>query len=474
MRRSISRILADRAAEAPDEVVVADDDGALTAAQLDEAATRLAHALVREGVRRDDLVTVTLPNGRDFVVACAAIWRAGATPQPASRALSAEERAALEATARPAAAIGRRPETPGIAWFPGVAAPPAAGALPDLAASSWKAPATSGSTGRPKIVMASGPALLDPTRPVAAFLPVRAVQLVAGPLTHSATFTYAFRGLLTGHRLVVLPAFDEHRWIDAVERHGVTWALVVPTMMHRLLRLPSGERAPERVRTIESVLHMGAPCAPGLKRAFLDWLGPERVVEVYAGSESNGLTMIRGDEWIGHPGSVGRPVGGTELQIRRADGTRARPGEEGEVWMRRGAEPAYRYLGAPSRRDDDGWDTLGDVGLLDEEGYLHLLDRVDDVINRGGEKVYPVEIESAIERHPLVRGAVAFGVPDAEWGERIATVVDVADAAVGPGELEAWMRERLGARAPESVRVVHEPVRDDAGKTSRARWRSRL
>ena len=472
MRRSISRILADRAAESPRDIVVVDDGGTLTAGQLDEAATRLAHALVRGGVRRDDLVAVTLPGGRDFVVACAAIWRAGATPHPVSRALSPEERAALESIARPSAAIGRRPETAGIAWFPDVDAPSVEGELPDVAASSWKAPATSGSTGRPKVVQAAGPALLDPTKPVAAFLPLHAVQLVAGPMTHSATFTYAFRGLLTGHRLVVLPAFDERRWIDAVERHGVTWALLVPTMMHRLLRLPPAERAPERVRTIESVLHMGAPCASGLKRAFLDWLGPDRVVEVYAGSESNGLTMIRGDEWLAHPGSVGRPVGGTEIRIRRADGTAAAPGEEGEVWMRRGAEPAYRYLGATSRRDDEGWDTLGDLGFLDEEGYLHLLDRVDDVINRGGEKVYPAEVESVLERHPLVRSAVAFGVPDPEWGERIAAVADVAGAVTGPGELESWARERLGVRAPERIRIVHDPVRNDAGKTSRARWRS--
>lgn len=473
-RRSISSIIAERARSAPAEVVVVDERGRLTAAELDDAATRLAHELRRRGVATDDLVTVSLPNGRDFVVATAAVWRAGATPQPVAVALTDEERAAVERVARPAAAIGRAPHDPAIPWIESVDAPAATDPLPDLAAASWKAPTTSGSTGRPKVVQANAPAMLDPTRPVADFLPLVATQLVAGPLTHSATFTYAFRGLLTGHRLVILDRFDERAWLDAVERHGVTWALVVPTMMHRLLRLPEAERDPGRLRSVEALLHMGAPCSVPLKRAFLAWAGAERVIEVYAGSESNGLTMIRGDEWLMRPGSVGRPIGGTEIQIRTPTGEPSPIGTEGQVWMRRGSSPAYVYRGALSQRDPDGWDTLSDVGRLDDDGYLYLVDRTDDVINRGGDKIYPVEIERVIEQHPAVRSVLAFGRPDDALGERIAAVVDVAGSAVTPDELIAWSRERLGSRAPVDVRVVHDPVRDDAGKASRRRWSERL
>lgn len=449
-------------------MVVIDQDGEVTAAELDEAATRLAHALRGRGVAHDDLVTVSMPNGRDFVTACAAVWKAGATPQPVSLALTDEERAAVETVSRPAASLGARPRTRGIEWFASVTAPPSTDPLPDLAASSWKAPTTSGSTGTPKVVRASAPALLDPTLPVADFLPRRATQLVAGPMTHSATFTYAFRGLLTGHRLVILPRFDERAWLDAVERHRVTWALLVPTMMHRLLRLPVAERDPDRLRSVDSLLHMGAPCAPDLKRTFLEWVGPERVVEVYAGSESNGLTMIRGDEWLAHPGSVGRPIGGTEIQVRSDDGE-----ETGVIWMRRGAGPAYEYIGGTSHRDADGWDTLGDLGRMDADGYLYLVDREDDVINRGGEKIYPVEVERVLEAHPGVRSAVAFGVSDEALGQRVEAVVDVADGAVDPDEILSWARQRLGSRAPSSIRIVREPVRDDAGKTSRRSWSRR-
>ncbi|MFD7025615.1 AMP-binding protein, partial [Promicromonospora sukumoe] len=428
---SISRIVSRLAEADPDRVVAvavggeaavggpggpgADGDALLTAAGLDAAGDRYARELLRRGVRRDDLVTVALPNGLEMLAACVGVWRAGATPQPVSRGLTPGERAAVVAAARPAAVIGF--EADGVPSLPdgfGLRGPgPVSRAddppLPDAWARSWKAPTSSGSTGRPKVVLSTAPARMDPERPVAEFLPLGATQLVAGPLTHSATFTYAFRGLLTGHRLVILPRFEERAVLDAIERHGVTWALLVPTMLHRLLRLPAAERDPARVRTLETVLHLGSPCAPALKRAVLDWLGPERVVEVYAGSESNGLTMIRGDEWLRRPGSVGRPVGGTRVRVLRDDGSEAAPGETGQVWLHRGPDPAYRYLGAAGRRRADGWDTLGDLGRLDADGWLWVTDRADDVIVRGGEKVYPVEVERVLEEHPAVRGALAFG-----------------------------------------------------------------
>lgn len=466
----------------PDRVVAVAPTGAgerrLTAHALDAASNRYARRLLEHGVGRDDLVTVSLPNGLDMIVVCAAIWKAGATPQPVSRGLTPDERADVVAVARPAAVVGFVADgVPSLAGGDALGEPGRdaarrdgvdTGPLPDTYARSWKAPTSSGSTGRPKVVLATGPALLDPGRPVAQFLPLRATQLVSGPLTHSATFTYAFRGLLTGHTLVILPRFEERAALAAIERYGVTWALLVPTMLHRLLRLPAAERDPARLRTLETVLHLGSPCAPALKRAALDWLGPERVVEVYAGSESNGLTMIRGDEWLARPGSVGRPIGGTQVRVLREDGSEAAPGETGQVWLHRGADPAYRYLGTPGRRRADGWDTLGDLGHLDGDGWLWLADRADDVIVRGGEKVYPVEVERVLEEHPAVRGALAFGVPDAELGQRVEAVADVAGTHVTGEELRDFAAARLDAvRRPARVRVVHQPVRDDAGKARR-------
>lgn len=474
VRQSISRIVTSLADADPGRIVARDDESALTALELDRASSRLARAYAELGVGRDSMVTIALPNTIEAIVVCAAVWKCGATPQPVSLGLDADERAALEELVRPALVVGVPSSGDGVPWLPARWTPPVGLAdtpLPDAWATSWKAPTSSGSTGRPKVVVAAGPALLDPNRAVASFLPRDQVQLVAGPLMHSATFTYAFRGLMTGHTLVLLPRFDERRVLRAIEEHRVTWALLVPTMMHRLLRVPADERAEADVSSLETVLHLGAPCAPDLKRRFLDWVGPERVVEVYVGSESNGVLTIRGDEWLRHPGSVGRATGSTSVSVRSADGVELPAGTVGQVWLRREGDPTYRYLGGESARTADGWDTIGDLGLLDDDGWLFVVDRVDDVILRGGVNVHPTEVERVLEAHPAVRGAVAFGVADDDLGQRIEAVVDVPGGGVDGPTILAWARERLDPeRRPSAVRVVDEPVRDDAGKTRRRAW----
>jgi len=477
-RQSFSRVVTGLAEADPGRVVARDDAGTLTASELDRASWALARGYRDLGVGQDSLVTVTLPNTVETIVACVAIWRCGATPQPVSPGLDADERAEVEALARPALVVGTPSASASVPWVPAGWAPgpaaPDAPPMPDAWAASWKAPTSSGSTGRPKVVLAAAPALIDPTVAVTSFLPRGQVQLVAGPLTHSATFTYAFRGLLTGHELVLLPRFDERRVLRAIAEHRVTWALLVPTMMHRLLRLPEADRAAADLSSLETVLHLGAPCPPEVKRRFLEWVGAHRVVEAYAGTESNGVLTIRGDEWLEHPGSVGRATRGTTVAVRSADGVDLPPGEVGHVWLRREGGPTYRYLGGRSARTDDGWDTLGDLGRLDADGWLHLVDRADDVVLRGGVNVHPAEVERVLEAHPAVRGAVAFGVADDDLGQRIEAVVDVAGAVVTAAEVLAWARVRLDpARRPTAVRLVHEPVRDDAGKTSRRGWAAR-
>lgn len=470
---SFSRLITARARADPDAVVVVADDQVLTAADLDRQSNRLARSYLELGVRRDDLVSVALPNSAEFVIVCAAIWKTGATPMPTSPTLDDSERGKIEELARPVLSVGVRPVHPQIRWVetgfdpdPGLSD----AELPDSWASCWKAPTSSGSTGVPAVIRAAAPALLDPERPVAAFLPSEAVQLVSGPIWHSASFTYALRGLLTGHRLIILPGFDERRVLASIARHRVSWTLLSPTMIHRLLRLPAPERLAADVSSLETVLHLGSPCPPADKRGLIDWLGPHRVVEVYAGGESNGLTMIRGDEWLDRPGSVGRPIGGTELRVVRGDGSVADAGEVGEVWMRRGPRPTYSYLGRPSRRTTDGWDSLGDAGFLDAQGNLTIMDRVADRIVSAGVHIYPAEVERVLEEHPLVRGAIAFGVPDEQLGCVVEAVVDVAGVAVEADSLRAFAAQRLDElRVPRRIRLQDKPVRSDAGKVRRPR-----
>ncbi|MEE4025963.1 AMP-binding protein [Gordonia sp. PKS22-38] len=467
-RQPISAVFADRARTEPNAIIVRDATSTATAAEIDNRATRVARLLDARGVRRDDRVVVSLPNDISFVVACVAIWRVGATPMPLSPDLAVDERAALEDLGRPSAAFGPRPHRFDVAWIAEAQAEGLSDApMPERWAHSWKAPTSSGSTGRPKVIASTAPALVNPAAPIAPFVPQHANQLVTSPLWHSTAFTYAFRGLTAGHRLVIEPRFDEHRFLDAVERHRITWAVLAPPSIRRLLRLPQEVRDRHDVSSLESVLHLGGRCPVPDKHALIEWLGPHRVTEVYAGSESNGLTMIRGDEWLRHPGSVGRGVGGTEIRVGAGPGALTASGT-GTIWMRRGTTSTYTYLGARTLRTADGWDTLGDIGSLTDDGYLYVHDRAADSIHRHGTPVYPADIEQTFERHPDVRGAVAVGASNGVGGTSITVHVDIADAAITLDELKHFAAQHLtGADRPDRICLSHRPLRNDAGKIRR-------
>lgn len=467
-RQSFARVLAARAEEAPTDVVVVDDHHGTTctAAELDAESNRRARAYRRAGVQRNDTVSVVLGNTVDFVLACAAIWKLGATPNPVAPDLPPDTRSHLEALARPALVVGRPAMSADIPWLPAPAgAAESAAPLPDAWADSWKATTTSGSTGTAKVVQAAAPALVDPQHQVAPFLPLAAVQLVTAPLWHSAQFTYAMRGLLTGHRLVLTDSFEERWFTDLVDTHRVTWTMMAPSTIRRVLR----HRRHSDLPSLRTLVHLGAPCAPVDKYALLDWLGPDRVVEVYAGSESNGLTVISGAEWLRKPGSVGKPAGGTVVRIQREDGTDADVGEIGQVWMHRGERAAYTYLGGVSRRTAQGWDTLGDLGFLDDEGYLFLVDRAADVFHHKGAPVYPARVEQALYTHAGVRDAVVFGSDDGQ----VCAVVDIADADIDSATLLSVVRPKLAAHElPTKIALTRSPLRNSAGKVRRSAFRA--
>lgn len=454
-RLSIGAALGLLARREPDAVAVRCGDVVLTRAELQDRAHGLARRWVRDGIGLDDVVTICLPNSVEFVVAAVATWTAGAVPQPLSPRLPVRERTAVLDLVRPWTVVdGDLP-----AGLPGEE-------LPDRAASSWKAPTSSGSTGRPKVVFATASAHVDPDGPLAPFVPREAVQLVAGPLFHAAPFVYAFRGLMTGHELVLMPRFDAAAWLAHLAGHRITWGVLTPATMHRIARRP--ERLRTDTSTLERVLHLGARCAPWLKRTWLDWLRPERVDELYAGTESQGLAFIGGRDWLEHPGSVGRPLPGSEFRVVRPDLTVCAPGEVGEVLMRR-AHATYRYLGAdPLVRD--GWHTLGDAGWFDTDGYLFLADRLDDVITTAGVAVVPADVEGVLEEHPRVGSAVVVGRDDPERGQVVHAVVEARE--LPEAALRAWVRERLDPeKAPRSYEFVGDPLREDTGKVRRSRWR---
>ena len=470
---SISRCLTELARREPDRPAVVVGELVLTRAELDRRTNRLARAYADLGVRAGAMVTIALPNGTGFVETCVAVWKLGATPQPVSAWLPRAELEAVVALADPVLVVGA--EVPGRQCLPATWEPDPAyddGLLPDAVPAEWKAPTSGGSTGRPKLIVATVPGLFDPDVPAVPYLRPDDVQLVPGPLYHNGPFLYCFRGLLCGHTVVLMPRFDAAGALALVERHRVGFTMVVPTMMQRIWRLP--DRAAADVSSLHTLLHLGAPCPTWLKRGFLDWLGPDRVLELYAGTEGNGITLITGREWLAHPGSVGRPALGSAVRVLDRETRRPLPpGQVGEVFLRPADGPGstYRYVGAEPTRVD-GWDTLGDLGYLDEEAYLYLSDRSADLVLTGGSNVYPAEVEAALDSHPAVRSSCVVGLPDDDLGERVHALVD-APHGVDVADLLAHVGQRLVRyKVPRTVELVDGPLRDDAGKVRRSALRA--
>ena len=281
----------------------------------------------------------------------------------------------------------------------------------------WKVVTSGGSTGRPKLIVATSPADAEALAGLGTLLRLRpdGATLVTGPMSHNAPYVAMIAALLLGNHVVVMPRFDAAETLRLVERHGIDWLYLVPTMMLRIWRLPEQERLGYDLSSLRVAFHMAAPCAPWLKSEWIGWLGPEKVLELYGGTELQAMTVITGTEWLEHEGSVGKAVIG-EIECRDPDGAPLPPRAVGELWMRRGGAAAipYRYVGASAKAAGDNWESLGDIGFLDEDGYVYVTDRDTDMILVGGENVYPAEIEAALDEHP----AVALVLRDRAAGRR--------------------------------------------------------
>ena len=448
-------------------------------AELEARTNRLARAYRRLGVTPDTFVTIGLPNGVEFYEAVVATWKLGATPQPISSRLPAAERRAIIDLANPSLVVGVDPaETPGRTAIPAGFEPEAslaADPLPPAVASSFKAPTSGGSTGRPKLIVATQAATWESIEGFATLLriPVDGVHLVTGPLYHNGPFVTSLLALLRGNHLVVMPRFEAATALALLQRHRVDWMYAVPTMMHRIWRLPAAERARYDVSSLRAVFHMAAPCPPWLKQAWIEWLGGERVLELYGGTEAQSFTIISGDEWLAHRGSVGRPVLG-EMTVLDPDGHELPPRQVGEIWLRRGpgAPAPYRYVGAVAKSRPEGWESLGDMGWKDEEGYVYLTDRDTDMILVAGANVYPAEVEAALDEHPHIASSCVIGLPDDDSGSVVHAIVQTAAPLTAP-ELDAFLTSRLVRyKRPRTYEFVAEPLRGDDGKVRRSALRA--
>ncbi|WP_157250377.1 AMP-binding protein [Nonomuraea typhae] len=448
-------------------------DDQLTYGHLLKRANRFSHGLRAMGVDRGDSVLTVLRNGRDALTMMLATYQIGAYHVPVNWHFTDDEIAYIAADCGAGAVfrgpIGGRfddqPDTP-----------------PEHRSAGSMMLYTSGTTGRPKGVrrrlLDLSPEELYPILMRKSWrhfgLPMDGVHLVCSQLYHSAPYGQAMMALQFGHAIVAPDRFDAEDTLRLIERHRVTNAFMVPTMFHRLLAVPDRER--HDLSSLTHLYHGAAPCPRATKQAMIDWLGPV-LWEYYGSTEAAVATMVSSEEWAGRPGTVGRPLDGMSFTIVDEDGHEAPAGAPGLVYI--GGINRFEYHGDPAKTAAAMREhayTPGDIGYLDDDGYLFLLDRRTDLIISGGVNIYPAEVEAALLEHPAVADVAVIGVPDPEWGHKVVALVQPAGSAVPGEELSAAL---LAHCEPRLARLKHPRVieyrtslpRTPTGKLSRSKVR---
>ncbi|MCA1711900.1 MAG: acyl-CoA synthetase [Actinobacteria bacterium] len=489
------------AAAEPDRVAIVDPDHRPhTAGELLEMAHRLTHGLRALGLGEEDVVAVVAPNCVEYVATLLSVLQSGwhlvtinHHLNPGEVAYIVEDsgaRAFIGHAALAELAAGTRARTalPDDAYL-------AIGGLDgfrDLAEFVAQQPATepqdrvagglmnytSGTTGRPKGVRRPLPGLdADTQAELFGFLNFLFgiegrdnVHLTVAPLYHTAVMNFTQAALHHGHQVVLMDKWTPEGTLERIERYRVTTTHMVPTMFHRMLKLPEDERRRYDVLSLTHVIHSAAPCPIPTKRAMLDWLGPV-IYEYYAATEGGG-TLATPADWERKPGTVGTAWPISEVKVLDDDGSELPPGQIGTVWMKMG-DRRFTYHGDDDKTrrtwNEQGFFTVGDAGELDEDGFLFLRDRKVDMIISGGVNIYPAEIESVLIQHPKVADVAVFGIPNDDWGEEVKAAVElVEDVDAGPDLerelLEHCAQELARYKCPRSIDVVSDFPRDPNGK----------
>jgi bile acid-coenzyme A ligase len=484
---SLGRAITETATARPDEtaLVFADGEGperTYTWRELDRRSNQIARLLAGHGLGPGDVVGVALPNSPEHILSTIAGWKVGACVVPLRWDLPTWERDRVLAVLDATVLVADWTDSPCPAVGPSeldTADGLDDGLLDDRVPNPATGIATGGSTGTPKIVIRATPGERDVWVPMSdrrLLKHQRNVHLVASPLYHTNGFVLGLSALLCGDQIVLMARFDPTLVLDLIERYRIDAVTMVPTMLARIARVPGGDE--RDLSSLSYVRAGGGPCPPWLARTWIDLVGPDRFLIGYGASERIGGTTITGREWLDHPGSVGRPVG-VSVRIVGDDGRDRPTGEVGDIYMRAAEEtqwPPFEYRGAqPASVADGGFIGVGDVGWLDDDGYLYIADRRTDLIVSGGANVYPAEVEAALGEHPQVADVVVVGQPDPEWGQRVHAVVQPADPASppAPDDLAAFCRARLAAyKIPKTWELRDVLPRTDAGKINRGALRS--
>jgi long-chain acyl-CoA synthetase len=481
--------------------IVGPDGREVTYHDLAAEADRIGRGLREAGLRTGDSVAVLLPNGVDLVATYFAAVQTGLYFVPLNwHLVAAEMRYILDDCGAKAFIADARFATTAVdaagqtqAW--GIGEIPGFAPFEVLGAGSQGRPGdrtagapmvyTSGTSGRPKGVRRPLTGA-DPDE-----VPVMSnwffglfglkpfddhVHLCGSPLYHTAVLNFVAISLQLGHPVVLMDRWDPAEMLHLIEKHRVTHTHMVPTQFRRLLALPSEVRERYDVSSVRAAIHGAAPCPQEVKRRMLDWWGPV-VIEYYAASEGGG-TAITAEEWLLKPGSVGKAWPGSEVRVLDALGVDLPVGQPGQVFMRMGTS-TFEYHKDEAKTEKSrrrNMFTVGDIGYLDEDGYLFLCDRESDMIISGGVNVYPAEIENELSCHPAVADVAVFGIPHEDWGEEIKAVVQPVDGvAGGPSlteELLTFLSGRLAKfKLPRTIDYTPELPRDPNGKLYKRRLR---
>ena len=468
-------------------------DRTLSFGELDDRANRLAAVLEGMGAVLGRPVAAVLPNGIEFFEVAMAAGKLGVPFLPINWHLKADELAYIatdadvsvvvageEVAGRPTLVVGdvyERAVAGGDPTARGVA-----GTVPSLVFY------TSGTTARPKGVVHggfTGEAIRKGMEGQAALWRWTSddVHLLCGPAYHAGPCGWAFTALYMNATTVIMPTWDAREWLLLVDRERVTRAFMVPAHFIRLLEVPERERDGYDLSSLRIIVHGAAPCPVPVKRRMIEWLGPLgcEIHELYGGSEG-GATRISPTEWLERPGSVGLPWPGVEVRVLDGEGNRLPSGEPGLVYITP-MGGGFEYRNDPEKTAaawrDDAF-TIGEIGYLDDDGYLFITDRASDMVLWGGVNIAPREVEEVLYGHPAVVDCAVFGVPDDRSGERLKAMVEVrAGLQVTTDELASFVRDRLADyKVPKDWELVDELPRDSAGKVRKrllrdAHWQDR-
>jgi fatty-acyl-CoA synthase len=496
----------------PDKVayVMAESGRTLTYGELDRRSNQAANQFRSLGLQAGDHIALLMENSLDFLEICWGAQRSGLYFTPISLYLRAPEIAHVikDSGARvlvvsPAVVDSLDADTlrnlppdlhilvtgaklAGIgSWHEAIALQPETPIADEVAGVDMLY--SSGTTGRPKGVkrlQTFEP--IDAVHPLTQLLLVRmlgmsaeSIYLSPAPLYHAAPLRFAMAAVAFGGTVVVMEKFDAETLLRLIERHRVTHTQTVPTMFVRMLKLPEAVRTRYDISSLRAAVHAAAPCPAEVKEQMIAWWGPN-LIEYYAGTEANGVTIISAGEWLTHRGSVGKALFGTVKIVDDSTGEELPNGQIGSVFF--AGTPRFEYHNDPATTraafNDQGWSTIGDVGYLDDESYLYLTDRKAYRIISGGVCIYPQETEDALIGHQDVVDVAVFGVPNPEMGEEVKAVVQPVDPAAAGPEMEqrliAYCRERLSPLAcPRSIDFIDELPRTPTGKLLKRHLRDR-